>query len=214
VNSGQLEAELKYTAADEGPLLDLERIEALGSATLGVARTASELDRYLDTADLRLSAARWACRLRSREGRTLVSLKGPAEHDAGELLHRRRELEGPAGDGLDPAAWPPSPARERIIAMIGRDELVERFRLDQQRTERSVSVGELRVGLLSLDRVRVLHGQEEIGRMLVVELELDPEAIAAGFDHSLLSGALDRVRGLVPDPLNKLERALALLPAR
>ena len=213
MNSGQLEAELKYTAADEAPLLELERIEAIGPAMLGAARTADELDRYLDTADLRLSAARWACRLRSREGRTIVSLKGPAEHEPGELLHRRPELEGPGGRDLHPAAWPPSPARDRLLAIIGREELIERFRLEQRRTERSVTAGEISVGLLSLDRVRVLHGQGEIGRMLVVELELDPGAITAGFDHRLLSEALDRVPGLVPDPLNKLERALALLPA-
>jgi inorganic triphosphatase YgiF len=214
VNPGQVEAELKYTAADEGPLLELERAEALGAARLGTAKTASELDRYLDTAHLRLSAARWACRLRSREGRTVVSLKGPAEHDAGDLLHRRAELEGPAGNGLDPAAWPPSAARERLVEITDGQPLVERFRLEQRRTERQVSAGEISVGLLSLDRVRVLYGQDEIGRMLVVELELAPEAVTAGFDHRLVSGALDRVPGLVPDPLSKLERALALLPAR
>ena len=110
---GRVEAELKFTAADERPLRELEATDELGPAALGPPRTVAELDRYLDTADLRLAAALWACRLRSREGRTIVSLKGPAEHRPGDLVHRRPELEGPADAGLEPDGWPPSVARDR-----------------------------------------------------------------------------------------------------
>lgn len=210
---GEVEAELKYTAPDEQPLLELEGAPTLGPAQLGPPHTTLELDRYLDTADLRLSAARWACRLRERNGSTIVSLKGPPQHRAGETLHRRDEVEGPAGPGLDPLTWPASPARERLQDFIGGRELVERFRLEQERTERWVSVGELPVGVLSLDRVRVLYRGSEAGRMYVVELELDPAALAVGFDHRPLEEALGRIPGLSPDPLSKLERALALIPA-
>jgi inorganic triphosphatase YgiF len=213
VTSGGVEAELKYTASDERPLLELEGAPALGSAQLGPPRMTRELDRYLDTADLRLSAVRWACRLRERDGDAIVSLKGPPQHRAGEIVHRRDEVEGPGGPDLDPLTWPPSPARERLLAFTGRGELVERFRLEQERTERSVSVGEMPVGVLSLDRVRVLYEGAEAGSMYVVELELDPAALAVGFDHRPLADALGRVPGLSPDPLNKLERALALIPA-
>jgi inorganic triphosphatase YgiF len=213
VTPGGVEAELKYTAPDERPLLELEGAPTLGPAHLGASRMTRERDRYLDTADLRLSAARWACRLRERDGHTIISLKGPAQHEAGDLLHRRDELEGPAGPELVPATWPPTLARDRLRALTGGDELVERFRLGQERTERSVSVGELPVGVLSLDRVRVLYRDAEAGRMYVVELELDPAALAAGFDHRLLAEALDGVPGLSPDPLTKLERALALISA-
>ena len=172
----------------------------------------AELDRYLDTADLRLAAARWACRLRSREGRTIVSLKGPAEHAPGDLLHRRPELEGPADAGLQPERWPPSAARDRLVELTGGGALVERFSLAQERTERAVRVDAGQIGELSLDRVRVVHLQVEVGRMLVVELELDPGALGAGLDPGPLALALGRVAGLVPDPASKLERALALLP--
>jgi inorganic triphosphatase YgiF len=213
VTPGGVEAELKYTASDQGPLRDLEGALALGPAELGLPRMTLELDRYLDTADLRLSAARWACRLRERDGRTIVSLKGPSQHRADEIVHRRDEVEGPAGPGLDPLTWPASPARDRLLAFIGDGALVERFRLEQERTERSVSVGEMPVGVLSLDRVRVLYRESEAGRMYVVELELDPAALAVGFDHRPLEEALGRIPGLSPDPLSKLERALALVPA-
>jgi inorganic triphosphatase YgiF len=212
VTPSHVEAELKYTALDERPLRELEGAELLGPARLGAARTVAERDRYLDTADLRLAAARWACRLRTRDGRTIVSLKGPAEHGPGDLLHLRPEIEGPAYSGLEAPAWPPSPARDRLLAMTAGAELQERFSLAQERTERSVKIGETRVGGLSLDRVRVMHREIEIGRMAVVELELDPEAVAQGLDHDPLSMALSAMEGRVPDPSSKFERALAMLP--
>jgi inorganic triphosphatase YgiF len=212
LTGSRVEAELKYTALSERPLEELERAEALGAARLGSARTVAELDRYVDTADLRLAALRWACRLRWREGRTIVSLKGPAEHAAGDLLHRRQEVEGPATPGLDPAAWPPSPARDHLLAMTGGAALAERFILEQDRTERAVSLDGGRIGGLSLDRVRVVHDGREVGRMFVVELELDPSTLARGVDDAPLAEALSAVDGLEPDPFTKLERALAMLP--
>ena len=208
MTSPRVEAELKYTALDERPLHELEHAELLGPAHLGVPRTVSELDRYLDTADLRVAALRWACRLRSRQGRTVVSLKGPAEHSSGDLVHRRPELEGPADLSLDPAGWPPSEARDRLLAMAGGAPLIERFRLEQERTERSVTLRGLRVGTLSLDRVQVRRGENELGRLLVVELEFE----AAGpVDHRPLASALGRLPGLSPDPLSKFERAEGML---
>ena len=208
MTSPRVEAELKYIALDERPLLELERAELLGPAQLGVSRTVTELDRYLDTVDLRLSAFRWACRLRSRQGRTVVSLKGPAEHGAGDLLHRRPELEGPADASLNPLDWPPSAARDRLLAMSDGAPLAERFRLEQERTERSVTLGGHRVGTLSLDRVRVLRGETYLGGLLVVELEFE----AAGpVDHRPLAAALGQLPGLTPDPLSKFERAEGML---
>ena len=213
MTQGGVEAELKYTALDGRPLFELEGLPALGAAHLGPPRMTLELDRYLDTADQRLAAARWACRLRERDGGTIVSLKGPPQHRPDDVVHRRDELEGPGGPGLDPLTWPASPARERLLEMTQGGELVERFRLEQERTERVVSLGEMPVGILSLDRVRVLNHDHEAGRMYVVEVELDPATLAAGFDHRPVADALERVPGLTRDPLSKLERALALLPS-
>lgn len=208
----RVEAELKFIALTELPLHELERAQALGPARLGVARTVAELDRYVDTLDLRLAAARWACRLRLREGRTSVSLKGPAEHAGGDILHLRPEIEGPADSGLDAQAWPPSAARDQLLAMTAGAVLLERFSLEQERSERAVIQGGTRIGGLSLDRVRVVRGGTEIGRMAVVELELDPGALALGLDHAPLSRALSLIDGLAPDPASKFERALAMLP--
>jgi len=212
VTPGRIEAELKFWADDDRPLRGLATVAALGPAQLGPARVVDEVDRYLDTVDLRLAAARWACRLRTREGRTIVSLKGPAEHAPGDALHLREEVEGPASPSSDALDWPPSPARALLLRMTGGESLVERFSLEQERTERVVSLDGARVGLLSLDRGRVLHSGIDIGRLAVVELELDPGALEAGLDHGLLATSLSETRGLVADPSSKFERALALLP--
>ncbi len=212
MTDGRIEAELKFWAADERPLEALTATASLGPAMLGSPRTVEERDRYLDTADLRLSEARWACRLRTREGRTIVSLKGPAEHEPGDLLHRRREVEGPADVRPVPSEWPPSAARALLQGMASGGVLLERFSLEQQRTERSVSLAGRAAGTLSLDRVRILHEGVEIGRLAVVELELEEGAIEGGLDPAPLGAALAAVPGLVADPTSKFERALALLP--
>lgn len=207
------EIELKLLADDAAPLEALTLAEALGPAQLGPAAEVDELDRYLDTADGRLAALRWACRLRTREGRTIVSLKGPAAAVPDAFgLHRRPELEGPALPGLDPPDWPPSTARDRLGQLTAGAALREQLTLRQRRTERSVSRRGRRLGLLTLDRVEVVdaggHGR---GRLFVVELELGPAAAADTVLVAELGAALSMVPGLVPDPKSKLEHALALV---
>jgi inorganic triphosphatase YgiF len=211
-----IEVELKYRADDVAPLRALVGVDSLGPIALGPATSVDELDRYLDTPDLRLGAAGWACRLRTRGGRTTLSLKGPARHDPGDALHRRPEVEGPAGPGTGLGTLPPSPARDLLVALGGgaaasQGGLVERFSLVQRRTERAVLAGARRIGLLSLDEVTVVRDGEARGRLLVVEVEFragdaPDAALVAELDAALLD-----VFGLRPDPHSKLEHALTLL---
>jgi len=204
-----LEVELKYRATPAA-LVELERVDRIGAATIGPVHRVEEVDRYLDTPDGRLAAARWACRLRTRDGRTFVSLKGPPAGSA-RAIHRRPEIEGPASESLDPSAWPPSAARERLAALAGsRAPLVERLRLRQRRSERSVSLAGRRVGTLSLDEAVVEWGGEPRATLRDVELELVGEAEAPLGE---LAAALAAVRGLDPEPRSKLERALAAVEA-
>ena len=207
-----VESELKFIAADERPLDALAAAADLGPARLGKTTSVYEVDRYLDTTDLRLAAHHWACRLRERGGRIVISLKGPAEQAAGDHLHRRPEVEGPGGEGLEPSAWPPSAARDLLLNLADAAALHERFHLEQRRGERQVTVGGEVVGTLSLDRARVIHQGTEAGRLLVVELEMLPAALEAGLDVEPLATALGAIPGLRPDPSSKLEHALALLP--
>jgi hypothetical protein len=126
-------------------------------------------------------------------------------------MHERRELEGPATSDPSPTAWPASEARDRLHEMTEDEPLIERIVMAQQRTERAVLAASGSIGLLSLDRVRVLAGGQEIGRLLIVELELDRAALADGVDPRPLASALSRVSGLRADPLTKLEHALGMV---
>jgi inorganic triphosphatase YgiF len=206
-----LEIELKY-AATPAALAVLADAERLGPAMLGATVVNDETDRYLDTPDRRLSAASWACRLRTRrvEGvaRTFVSLKGPAEPAATEM-HRRPEIEAEAPDDPDPTRWPPSAAHALVDRLRDGAPLAEFVGLAQLRRERPVVVDGRRIGTLSLDDVTVLRGVEALARFGAVELELGH----IGDDDRLdaLARDLAAISGLRADGRSKLEHALELM---
>lgn len=206
-----IEVELKLRAESDAPLRALTSVARLGPADLGPASEVLELDRYLDTADGRLASSGWACRLRTRQGSSRLSLKGPPQHVAGATLHRRPEIEGPADPALAPEEWPASPARARLLELSGGAPLVERLALRQRRIERSASIGGMEVGTLSLDRVEVEEGGVPRGAFVAMELELDEAALDGGFDPAPLIAAMLATRGVAQEPHTKLERALALL---
>ncbi|MGI8657443.1 MAG: CYTH domain-containing protein [Candidatus Limnocylindria bacterium] len=208
------EVEARFRADGAQPLDELATHWSLGEAMLGPAVTVTEVDRYLDTTDGRLADARWACRLRARDGATRLSMKGPARAQGEPWLHRRPELEGPATDEIDPAAWPPSPAHDLLDRLRAGGDLHERLRFDQERTERSVELRRgHRIGTLSLDRVRMSNQQAHLGDLFVVELELDDPGESEEFELPRLAAALAAIDGLEPEPASKLERALERLDA-
>ncbi len=209
------EIEAKFRADDDAPLTSLEQFGKLGAARLAPGQSIDEVDVYLDTEGGDLAAARWACRLRSREGRVRVSLKGPAEAGGDAWLHRRPEVEGPATEDLDPERWPPSEARDLVDSLRDDAALVERFTLRQRRVERRVRVGDRELGTLTLDRATVEHRGRPLGRLNVVELELHGSSTSE--DQRLLAdlaGALGAVPGLVAEERTKLEHALELIGTR
>jgi inorganic triphosphatase YgiF len=204
-----IEVEARFRARGEDVLDSLATFARLGPAELGPARTVHEIDRYLDTEDGRLAAARWACRLRSREGMVRISLKGPPEPAEEAWLHRRPEIDGPARATVDPGDWPASPARDRLVSLSAGLALAERLRLDQRRTERVVSLEGRRVGTLTLDSVRIGGAGPELRALQMVELELDRGVPAAVVTP--LAAALAAIPGLSPEPRTKLELALGQL---
>ena len=203
------EVEARFRASGRAPLERLAARAALGMAVLGAAKTVLEEDRYLDTADGRLRAARWACRLRSREGTTRISLKGPPETPTTGWLHRRPEVEGPASALVDPYAWPESPARSFLLELSGGAPLVEWLRLLQERTERAVAIDGRSVGGLTLDAVTAEQAGVRLGDLYLVELELRAEA-DPDRDLPALAQALAAEPGLEAEPRTKLEIALEL----
>lgn len=209
-----IEVEAKLRADGPDVLAALASRPRLGRASLGPAATVDEVDRYLDTEDGALAAARWACRLRERGGRVRVSLKGPPDAPTTEVgVHRRPEVEGPANEVPDPAAWPASEARNLLTRLAGGAPLRERLRLRQRRTERAVTRDGASLGTLTLDVVEIDLGGRSGGVLHVVELEMDPSST----DESGLAEAaahLARIPGLTPERMTKLEHALERLAAR
>ena len=207
------EVEAKFRAETGDPLDDLAGRATLGHARLGPGRTVDEVDRYLDTDDGSLAAAGWACRLRSREGVVRISLKGPPSGTDGGWSHRRPEVEGPATEVIDLAAWPPSDAAALLADLSTGRPLAERLRLDQRRTERAVSgVDGALIGTLTLDRVRMsAEGATDPGELFIVELELDPASPRGEDELPGLAAALAGLPGLAADPRTKLEHALERL---
>ncbi len=203
------EVEAKFRADGPGALDALAKRPGLADASLGPARTVVEQDRYVDTADRRLAAEGWACRLRTRDGSVRVSLKGPHTTGGAGWLHSRSEVEAPATASLDPADWPPSEARDLAAGLSGGASLAEVFRLDQRRTERPVSIDGRSLGVLSLDVAAISTADRAFGELHAVELELDagadPESGAA---LARIAGELAAIPGLTADPLTKLEHAL------
>jgi CHAD domain-containing protein len=115
-------------------------------------------------------------------------------------LHRRVELEGPATRSLDPATWPDSAAKERLIGIIGEAPLRIRFIVQQRRAVRNLHDEEGHSAELSLDEVRVRSRGKNVGSFNALEVEAVGEAgalldrIAANLESS----------GLVePEPRSK-----------
>ncbi|HYI65589.1 MAG TPA: CYTH domain-containing protein [Candidatus Limnocylindrales bacterium] len=209
------EVEAKFRAETAEPLIELAGRPRLGRAILGSPRTVDEVDRYLDTDDGRLAAARWACRLRSREGVTRISLKGPPIGAVEGWRHRRPEVEGPATDAVDPDGWPASPALELLTRLRDGRPLLEHLRLYQARTERAVSLPDgTSIGTLTLDRVRMAANGTDLGRLFVVELELDASSESGEAELDGLAAELAATDGLVAEPRSKLEHALDLIAER
>ncbi|HEX7172361.1 MAG TPA: CYTH domain-containing protein [Candidatus Limnocylindria bacterium] len=209
-----IEVEARFRAENSEVFGRLAAMDRLGEAELGPAVTVDETDAYLDTADRALGAERWACRLRHRQGRHTLSLKGPPAAGTGGWLHRRPELEGPATGERVPDRWPPSEARDLLDRLRAGRPLVEVLSLRQRRAEREVILHGRRIGVLTLDDVIVVAGGGEMGGFGIVELEL--AAGPAGDEAALpaLAAELAADPGLAAEPRSKLERALELAGAR
>ena len=120
----------------------------------------------------------------------------PRRASAWRGVHRRAESRGrPGGAGPRPNAWAPSAARDQLAAMTARR--CSSGSSWSRTGPEGVHVANDRVGGLSLDRVRILHRGTEVGRMFVVELELDPIAVNSGLTLPL-AAALSAVDGLPP----------------
>lgn len=105
-----MEIEAKFALPNRQAYRELLRLRDLAGYTLIPTAAAHVADRYFDTADGRLLAAGYACRLRTEGASVLATLKSLGGVQ-GAVHHRdEQEVQLPAWTP-DVSAWPPSPAR-------------------------------------------------------------------------------------------------------
>lgn len=200
-----MEIEAKYIIPSETVFQQLQLLDTLGEFRLQEARVAELHDTYLDTADRAVWRAGYALRRRENGGAFVMTLKA-LEGGTGPVK-RREELEIALPQPAPPALWPPSAARERLLALIGEQAiLLPLFDLRQTRHERTVVAGERAVSVLSLDAV-TLVGEDRSAQFFILEAELLPDG--AENDLAAIMEVLQQTWGLHPDPESKLQRALA-----
>jgi inorganic triphosphatase YgiF len=207
----KLEIEAKFTIPDRSTFTALQQLTHLGNFELKPIGVKRVTDRYLDTATKHLYQAGWACRLRSVEGKQVITLKSltPAQDNT----HRRQELEieiqAPHLPVDQPQAWPDSPAKELVVQSVGLAILQTLFTLHQTRHQFHALKQDQPVIELSLDEVLLNDASGVNYREL--ELELIEQGVEA--DLALLVEALQAQWPLKVETQSKFERALAEVTA-
>ncbi len=196
-----IEIELKYDVTDRALLDPLLEAAAPAGFAGGEWHEALVDDRYVDTPGRAVEHAGYAARIRERGDRRILGLKSLTP--AVGAVHRREELEAPAGEGLDPRTWPASDARDLLVQTIGEEPLQERFQVRQRRRVREVSDADGAVEI-SVDEVEVLRGGHLLGTYSGIEVELrrGDEAILGR-----LATALEATGGVRPASGSKFEAA-------
>lgn len=205
-----MEIEAKFAIPNRDVYRQLVRLRAVAGYDLIPVGSAQVTDEYFDTADARLLAAGYTCRLRAEDGVFVATLKGLGGVTG--VVHRRDEQEVrlPARVS-DPALWPESAARTLALEITGAAVLQPLFQLSQQRTRADVMAGSRRVAQLSLDAVRAAVGQRPA---LYYELEVELAPAGTEADLAALAPALAAAWQLTPEPRSKFARALEVLRSR
>jgi CHAD domain-containing protein len=219
------EIELKYAVSDVDAVrswLDGDWAAELGDLTVGQPTVSEMVDRYFDTPHGALERHGFGARLRTRDETVTLTVKSkdprreqaPVRALAGRgrarPLQRRIELEAPAADRLDPAAWPESPARQLVEELRGTAPLRTRFKVHQRRETRRVA-DVTGAAIISLDEVDVRMGRSHIGHFGALEVESTGDGTVL---LERLAPVLARNRLLVPEPRSKDELAQALVEER
>lgn len=201
-----MEIEAKFVLPDMDAFQRLQTVDRLAGFALSVGRVKQVRDTYLDTAGRLILRAGYACRRREESEGILITLKGLG--GAQGAVHRREELEMWIPSDLPPVQWSPSPARERVLQLIGLAPILPLFELQQTRTVRLITQAERLVAELSLDDVHVMAVNRE---QVYLEMEVELKSHGTEDDLSILVACLRDEWTLRPEPLSKFERALAFL---
>lgn len=136
-------------------------------------------DRYFDTADLRLLRAGYACRLRSSDGDRELTLKATTTVKKGPQRRTERTQALASGEDLD-AALSGGEVSDLIHLVVGGKPLIGLFQVATTRRIFQISIGNERVGEISLDRTTITPdggGNPVRLRRVEVEASSDTQSI-------------------------------------
>jgi inorganic triphosphatase YgiF len=200
--SKNVETEAKFIIPDLTTFKALQQITLLGDFKLNPVGTKNIVDRYLDTSEMHLFQAGFACRVRSSESQQILNLKSLVSAEG--QIHRRQEIEMEVNTD-QPQAWAEGEAKALVLGIIGQAPLQTLFTLYQTRHKFHVYFQQRLVIELSLDKVS-LHQAKTIDY-----LGLEAELIEAGTETDLtrFTETLQRHWPLEADSQSKFERGLA-----
>ncbi len=203
-----MEIEAKFAVTNTAIAKQLRSVETIAGMTLTPGDTVRLRDTYLDTRDRRLRAAGFTCRRRQEDDAPLITLKqiGGA-HGA---IHEREELEVVLAEDGPPHEWPASPARERVLGLIGDAPLQALFELRQTRVRRNMLKDDAVIAEWSVDRVNARVGEE---RLKFAELEIELTPPGTPDDLANIVASVQAEWKLASEPKSKFERVLAWVEA-
>lgn len=204
-----METEAKFHIEDPRVFDTILALKHLGCYPLRPgARPEQQHNTYYDTPDNRLQARRHGLRLRIAGARSVVTLKSETQIQDG--IHQRGEWELDA-DSPDPATWPDSDLRTRVLELIGDAPLVPLLTIDTHRRHIVASVESsdqhTDVAVLCLDECTITAGTSTES-FCELEVELLPDGTRDDL-HALLDALNARIH-LIPENRSKLERGLHL----
>ena len=202
-----MEIEAKFIIPDKESCKRLQETDQLAGFLLSTGHSRRIHDFYLDTAELAIKKAGYACRKREQDGRFVIALKELVEAEG--CIHRRKEFEASLPADLPPEQWPDNPTRNLILQFIQQEPLIPLFDLNQTRFVRLMrSHGERLVAELSIDEVHIQAADSER-----IYYELEAELLAEGTESDLekIQNCLQHEWALIPESCSKFERALTLI---
>jgi CHAD domain-containing protein len=174
--SAKLETEIKFKIPNYDTFAVLSTLRQLGEFHLKPVGIKKVVDRYLDTANRAIIQAGYACRVRTADKKSTLSLKSltPPEGDT----HRRQEIEVEI-KSEQPQSWATSQAKEMIDQMAGEAPLEPLFTLFQTRHKNHVFLEGRPLIEMSVDKVSLTDPDQ------VDYFELEAELLEAGSEADL-----------------------------
>jgi triphosphatase len=200
-----MEREAKYRATKRIRPTEIEALD-LAPYSLGERQTADLRDTILDTADRRLSQARYGLRVRHDGEQLLLTLKSPGTVSG--AVHSRPEIEEPITGRVrdDRTQWPDSIAAP-VAELIGDAELAPLIEVRNRRRTWYVTRDGVNLAEIALDRGTISAD----GRSMPFhEIEIELKGEGSDSDLSAIEARLTAGLPLAPETRSKMQRGLQL----